>query len=129
MSLNLKGVEMKAAEHEWEDIGVQNCQFFQGRGVSGREWDEVFIGIGSNPAVAADDAMENAAMCGTDCDGIKVPSEYEASADECDDQVGRDLIESGDYDDCLDESGELDWDKVGECDCYYYVALYVKYAA
>ncbi len=59
-------------EYELEDIGIDNCQYFQGRGLFGnhRQWEAVFTGVGDNPAESIDDALDQAAMSGWDVTGI-----------------------------------------------------------
>jgi hypothetical protein len=49
-------------EHEIVDLGLHHEQYFQGAGVAFTDWDIVFVGIGSTPHKAADDAIEQAAL-------------------------------------------------------------------
>jgi hypothetical protein len=64
----------KVSEHQWEDIGIEHSQYFPGRGTAFTEWDDVFVGIGDTPEEAAEDALEYAAQCGYELDGIEAPA-------------------------------------------------------
>jgi len=58
-------------EYEFKNLGVENDQYFQGAGTSFTDWDDVFVGIGSSPYEAAEDALEDAASSGKNVDNIK----------------------------------------------------------
>lgn len=52
---------MKPIEWRFEDIGLDQNDYFPGRGVAKSVWKEVFVGVGDNPREAAEDALEQAA--------------------------------------------------------------------
>lgn len=58
-------------EYEIEDIGVDNDQYFPGRGTTYSRWDEVSVGIGDNPAEALDDALDSLAQGGWATESVK----------------------------------------------------------
>jgi hypothetical protein len=51
----------RIADYEVENIGPEHSQYFQGRGVSLTNYDEVAIGIGENAKEAYEDAVEGLA--------------------------------------------------------------------
>ena len=53
-------------EYELEDIGIDNSQYFSGRGTAYTDWQAVFVGIGDNPAESIGDALDQAAESGWD---------------------------------------------------------------
>lgn len=88
-------------EYELEDIGIDNCQYFQGRGLYGhhRDWDAVYVGVGDNRFEATDDALDQAGMDGWNVEGITAGDEPSQSV-------------AAEYPDAED--------------LYYYVAVYLK---
>jgi len=62
--------EKKVNEYSFEDLGVENSQYFQGAGTSYTKWEDVYVGIGSNPYDAAEDALDSAAQSGWDVENI-----------------------------------------------------------
>lgn len=58
-------------EFEIVDHGIDNSQYFQGCGVEHTIYSDVATGCGSNPAEAVDDALEQLACAGWDCDGME----------------------------------------------------------
>lgn len=60
----------KVTDHQIIDHGVEGSSYFQGCGVSGTGYDEVYTGIGDSANEALEDALEQAAMSDWDVDGI-----------------------------------------------------------
>jgi hypothetical protein len=57
-------------EYRIEDIGIDDASYFQRRGTSYTQWDEVFIGTGEDAQEAYDDAHEQCASAGWDTDSL-----------------------------------------------------------
>lgn len=97
--LGSKGREVE--DYEFEDKGVEHPDYFQGAGVSGTEWDEVFVGIGNSARDAALDAIELWLMSVGHVDSKleEITADAEAMGEE-------------------EDSGD---------DTFHYVALYVQY--
>lgn len=90
---NLKeDMAKKVSEFEIEDIGMESSSYFQGRGTAFSRWDDVAVGIGSNPKGALDDAFEQLASQGYD---ISPEMEKEASEYKETPEVGTELFISG----------------------------------
>jgi hypothetical protein len=53
-------------QHKIEYIGIDHSQYFTGASATYTEWENVYVGVGSTPREAAEDACENAAQCGFD---------------------------------------------------------------
>ena len=49
-------------KHMIEYIGIDHSQYFTGASATYTAWDDVFVGVGSTPREAAEDACENAAQ-------------------------------------------------------------------
>ena len=64
----------KVEEHRWQVHGVDHAQYFPGSGVAFTPWDMCFVGIGGTLDNAFEDALENAAQCGYEVEGIEHPS-------------------------------------------------------
>ena len=47
---------------EFQTLGIDYPSYFPGVGVSGTEWDAVYVGIGRSEREAADDAVDQFAM-------------------------------------------------------------------
>ena len=52
----------KIKEYSIEFKGIEYPDYFQGVGVSGTDWDNVYVGVGDTYAEAYDDAVENCAQ-------------------------------------------------------------------
>ena len=53
------------------DHGIEHEQYFQGCGVAWTEFIDVATGIGSNPAEAIDDCLEQLASAGWEAEGME----------------------------------------------------------
>jgi hypothetical protein len=62
----MKNVE----DHQILDHGVEGSQYFQGCGVCGTEYTDVYTGIGDSAHDALEDALEQAACNDWDVEGI-----------------------------------------------------------
>jgi hypothetical protein len=51
----------KVKNFQVDDLGVENCQYFQGYGVAFTPYTNCAVGIGDNPAEALDDCLEQIA--------------------------------------------------------------------
>lgn len=127
------------AAYELEDIGIDNSQYFQGRGTSHTDWDDVYVGVGDNPSEAIDDALCSAAISGWRLSAdIKneagawpytpsVIDEATQSAREmAEDQIDRnDYEDTADYDDAVEELTDeiLSND---ESELYYHAAVWLS---
>lgn len=60
----------KVSEHEVIDHGVEHEQYFQGCGVSFTRFEECYTGCGASAHDALDDALEQAAQCDWDTEGV-----------------------------------------------------------
>jgi len=133
-----KGVK-RVAEFELEDIGIDNCQYFTGRGTHYSNWDAVYTGVGDNPAESIGDAIDAAAT-----DGWVLPPSLEAQANtwpetpsvaanlaEEAQQTARseidreDFEDEADYETALAERAEEIMED-GDCDLYYYTAVWLR---
>jgi hypothetical protein len=131
-------------DFEVEDIGVEHVQYFQGRGVSGSKWDDVFIGVGSSYNEAAGDALDMAAMSGYN---FTPEQEKEIIWDDPKgdynlvDKVRREALHESEIKELADKIAKEDGISVEEAreqaieqlldenvsnQLFYYVALYVK---
>jgi hypothetical protein len=124
-------------DFEWEDIGIDNSQYFRGRGVAYTSWDVVYVGTGDNPAEAASDALDQVAYSWKITDEInnaapdaETPSAsaevHEQIRNEAASEVDREDYETDeDYEAAVDEKAE-EMLEMAESDLYYYVALYLR---
>jgi hypothetical protein len=64
---------MKIVTYHLEDCGIDHAQYFTGRGVSFTSWDYCFVGAGSTPHEAAEDAIDQLGYSdlSVDLDSIK----------------------------------------------------------
>jgi hypothetical protein len=90
-------------EFEIVDHGIQHEQYFQGCGLAFTEYDDIATGIGSNPAEAFQDALEQLAMADWETDGME-------------NRIGREIGRN-----CLPVTPRTDVDE-----CYYYASIRVK---
>jgi hypothetical protein len=58
-------------EFEVCDHGIEHEQYFQGCGISCTQFEDIATGMGDNPAEAIDDALEQLACNGWDCEGME----------------------------------------------------------
>lgn len=102
MEKETMGIETKKTIAEWslDRLCIDYPDYFQGAGADG--YDEVFVGVGRSEKEAADDAAEQAAMCGLD-----IPPELEKEISELSSE---------------DEIEEI------ECDAHLYFAIRVNLA-
>ena len=70
--------EKQVEEYELSDLGVENGQYFQDVGTThntGSEkpakWEDSFVGIGSSPYEATEDALDSAAQSGWNVENIE----------------------------------------------------------
>lgn len=128
----------RVAEYYLADIGIENCQYFQGCGTAYTKWDQVYVGTGDNPREAIDDALDSAAQDGwiVDIPGAEaehwaetpsVSDELEARAkEEAVDQLDReDYDNDEEYKAALEEKTE-EILQDSESDFYYYAAVYLR---
>jgi hypothetical protein len=131
--------ELPEAEFELIDIGIDNSQYFQGIG-SG-VYDEVFVGIGDNPAEALNDALDSAASAGWNVEHINEewpdkPSVADELRDQArneidEDQIRDSLDDPSDeeaFKEAMDEAVEEKLEEMTECDLYYYAAVRLRVA-
>jgi hypothetical protein len=92
----------------------KTLSFFQGRGTAFTNWDSVYVGTGSNPREALEDALDGAGMDEWNVDGIETA--HVPDHPTLEDYIGELQREQG-----IDpEEDDGDWD------IYYYAAVYLK---
>jgi hypothetical protein len=64
--------DKKIGDYQLEDHGINTASYWQGAGTAYTKWDECFTGVGSTPAEAADDAVEQAASSGWDTENVEI---------------------------------------------------------
>lgn len=71
--------DRKVVEHSFTYHGTDYPGYFQGAGIAFTEWDSCYTGIGDTPHEAAQDAIEQAACSGWDCELLEddLPDESE----------------------------------------------------
>lgn len=108
---------MKIVQYELEDCGLDHAQYFPGRGVSFTNWDYCFVGAGSNPHEAAEDAIDQCAMS----------LELDQDIDKAVKNTLRKRVDSRQlhFDDCPC-SKRYGSECIGCDELYYYAALYIK---
>jgi len=121
-------------EYEWEQIGLCNSDYFQGRGTAFTNWDDVYVGAGDNPAEAASDALEQAASYWK-LDTVEEIEDTEPSAhdeivrqldQEAQGELDRDDFETDEeYNEAVQEK-VAEMVEMGDFNLYYYVALYLR---
>lgn len=82
----------KIIQHQIIDHGVEGEQYFQGCGTSFTEYSTVYTGIGNSAHEALEDALEQAACCDWDIEGI----ENKLSEDNDVPEIAEDSDESSD---------------------------------
>lgn len=97
--------ERPVGYYYWEDLGVDHAQYFPGVSVVFTGMDEVYVGVGSTPGEAAEDALESAAQAGWDVDAIEIPAEIQESTIDA-------------HADCPPDDED--------CELHYYVALFLR---
>jgi len=116
----------KIKQYQWEDIGVEHSQYFQGRGTAYSNWEEVYIGIGEDAKEAISDAIDSAAMSGWDVDKLpKRPRGF--SKETVQDVIDANREPSDEEEEEEDEEEEEEEEEDEEpTELYYHVALYVR---
>lgn len=101
----------KVSDYQIDDLGVEHSQYFQGVGVMGTKYDEVFTGIGDSAKEAVEDALDQMA------DIYEIPEMLE-----------KDALGLSDKNEVQKFLEEADADEVPEVaqELHYYVAVYVK---
>ena len=99
--------ERMVTQWEVEDCGVQSSDYFQGRGTSGTEWEDVAVGIGVSPREAFSDALESLSQSGWDFSNADMEKDRSKLSDKTPDE--------------LDDGGDEDSDNNSFC----HVAVYV----
>lgn len=130
-----KGIK-RIADYNLEDIGIDHCQYFTGRGTAHSDWDAVYVGAGDNPAESIADAIDQAASDGWITEPLDTSSfgETPSVSDEITDQATQEAksqIKEEDYESLEDYTADLDIlvDEIieeGEWELYYYTALYLR---
>jgi hypothetical protein len=66
-----QSTKKEVGDYEIRDHGVENEQYFQGCGVSGTKFTDVYTGIGDSAYDALEDALEQAAMSDWNVDSVE----------------------------------------------------------
>ena len=61
----------KVSDFQLDDMGIENCQYFQGYGVSFTPFAFCAYGVGDNPREALDDCLEQVAQEGIDTEDLE----------------------------------------------------------
>ena len=128
----------RIAAYKLEDIGIEHQQYFDGRSTAHTDWDEVYVGVGDNPAEAIDDALDNAAQDGWLVDVPAKEAEtweeqpsvsnhiWSLAREEAQREVKEEDYETHEeYEEAIDEKTEENLEE-GNWELNYYAALYVR---
>lgn len=111
-------------DYELIDHGIEHSQYFQGCGTTFTDFDECVTGIGSDPAEAIGDALEQLAQDDWETEEL----EKRILADEGWTEFPtypsvEDYLREENPAEWVDENGEIKWD---DCELHYHVSIRVK---
>lgn len=69
-------METPISEYKLEDCGWEHSDYFRGRGVAYTRWDLCYVGSGTTPRAAIEEAIGFAADCGYDVSRVKGLSRF-----------------------------------------------------
>lgn len=96
-----------------ESYGIDHAQYFPGVSTTFTQWDHVFLGAGDSPYDAAENAIDDCAVCDYDTSMIKNTLRK---------RVDSRLLH---FEDCP-RSKRYGADCIGCDELYFYVALFIK---